>query len=99
MTNIFDDSEITFTARLTVESRKALKEMLNDVDLSKTTAFEFMDRHGNKGRYEKVDRNYDAIKEVMCDQYCKYPYEWDAEVEGCELAESDVCKNCPLNRL
>lgn len=57
--------------------------------------------------WKKVDsveqpRNTETVlnlKEAICDKYCKYPYEWDAEAEGCELAESDICKNCPLNRL
>ena len=37
--------------------------------------------------------------EDFCDNYCKYPEKWDAEKEGCELSESDVCKQCPINRL
>lgn len=36
-------------------------------------------------------------KTKICDEYCKYPYEWDEDKEGCSLDESDVCKNCPLN--
>ena len=54
------------------------------------------------------------IKEEMCDHYCKWPDQW-SEVETIEmwsgsesaetiinrmpLEESDICKNCPLNRL
>lgn len=37
--------------------------------------------------------------EQMCSKYCKYPEQWDEEAEGIELCESDICKNCPLNRL
>ena len=44
---------------------------------------------------EKIEE----IKEEMCDQYCKWPDKWDAEEEGCELYESDVCRDCPLMRL
>lgn len=40
----------------------------------------------------------EMIAGVMCDQYCKYPEQWDYEKNG-ELCESDVCKNCPLLRL
>ena len=40
------------------------------------------------------------VIEEMCNKYCKYPGEWDeAEHDGMELSESDVCVNCPLNRL
>lgn len=50
------------------------------------------------------DRNtisllFEHIKYKMCDKYCKYPYEWDAEKEGMELCESEICANCPLNIL
>jgi len=36
--------------------------------------------------------------ETFCDHYCRYPFEWDEEKEGCALAESDICKNCPLEK-
>ena len=39
------------------------------------------------------------IAEDICEHYCKYPEQWDEEKEGCELCESDLCKNCPLTRL
>ena len=39
------------------------------------------------------------IAETMCTQYCKYPDTWDEEKEGIELTESDICANCPLNKL
>ena len=41
----------------------------------------------------------EEVTEEMCNKYCKYPNEWDEEAEGCELAESEICENCPLNRL
>lgn len=37
--------------------------------------------------------------EEMCNKYCKYPEIWDEDKEGVELADSDICKNCPLNKL
>ena len=37
--------------------------------------------------------------EEICFKYCKWPYLWGEEAEGVELCESDICKNCPLNRL
>lgn len=39
------------------------------------------------------------VREQMCNDYCRYPREWDEEAEGCELIDSDVCANCPLNKL
>lgn len=42
---------------------------------------------------------FEHIKYQMCDKYCKYPNEWDAEKEGMELEESEICGNCPLNIL
>lgn len=46
-----------------------------------------------------VTEEIEQIKEDMCRNYCKYPDTWDENVEGCELCESDVCRECPLNRL
>lgn len=39
------------------------------------------------------------IKTDICDNYCKYPLTWDEEAEGMELCESEICEDCPLNRL
>ena len=41
----------------------------------------------------------EEVKEQMCNDFCRYPREWDEEKEGCELCESEVCTTCPLNRL
>lgn len=41
----------------------------------------------------------EEIKTEMCNNYCKYPYIWDAEKEGMQLDESAICEDCPLNRL
>ena len=34
--------------------------------------------------------------ESFCDHYCRFPHEYDEEVHGVPLAESHICKNCPL---
>ena len=39
------------------------------------------------------------VKVRICDDYCRYTKEWDSETEGCELYESEICTNCPLNLL
>ena len=44
----------------------------------------------------------ETIEEVMtaiCNDYCRFPREWDAQAEGMELYESTICEDCPLNRL
>lgn len=46
-----------------------------------------------------VSEQIQEIVEDICQHYCKYPDIWDEEAEGIELAESDHCMNCPLNRL
>ena len=35
----------------------------------------------------------------FCEDYCRYPRDWDEEGEGMELIDSDICTNCPLGRL
>ena len=44
-----------------------------------------------------VSQQIEDIKTEMCDHYCKYPGIWD-EDDG-ELADSEICANCPLGRL
>lgn len=44
---------------------------------------------------DKIEKAINSI----CDHYCKYPTIWDEEKEGCDLANSEVCRNCPLNSI
>ena len=46
-----------------------------------------------------VSEIIEEVIEEVCDKYCKYPDIWDEEKEGVELSDSDICKNCPLNKL
>lgn len=56
----------------------------------------------------------EEVKQSMCDEYCKWPNEynemqevkfWDDgsvayhSMQRIPLEESDICKNCPLNKL
>ena len=41
----------------------------------------------------------ESVSEEICNHYCKWPDQWDEETEGCPLAESEHCQNCPLDRL
>ena len=44
-----------------------------------------------------VTKIIEEVVEDMCGKYCKYPLIWDSR-DG-ELCDSDICANCPLNRL
>lgn len=46
-----------------------------------------------------VREQIEEVVQDMCNHFCKYPDTWDPEVEGYDLAESEHCQNCPLNRL
>lgn len=46
-----------------------------------------------------ISQEFEDIKEQICNEYCKYPGQWDEKVMGYELCESEVCAQCPLNRL
>jgi hypothetical protein len=48
---------------------------------------------------ETIERTIEEVKNGICNDYCRHPNEWDAEKEGYELYESDICDRCPLNRL
>ena len=48
---------------------------------------------------QSITEQIEDIKEQICNEYCKYPNQWDENVMGYELCESEVCANCPLNRL
>ena len=47
----------------------------------------------------------EEVKIEMCNDYCRYPREYDPreydpeEHDGAELYDTDICRNCPLNRL
>ena len=57
-----------------------------------------MKRHNNKSDMT-VCEQIEAIKDRICMEYCKWPDRFNEEDEGCELADSEHCKNCPLNEL
>lgn len=46
-----------------------------------------------------ITEKLEEVKDRICSEFCKYPCEWDEEKEGCELCDSEVCANCPLNEL
>ena len=50
-------------------------------------------------KLKSIPQILEDIVSEMCDKYCKWPEQWDDEAQGMELSESDICANCPLNRL
>ena len=50
-------------------------------------------------RQKTVPEIIEEIKTQICEDYCRYPRDWDEIEEGMELIDSDICNNCPLNRL
>lgn len=50
-----------------------------------------------KREADKHELEYAAS--CICDAKCIYPHIWDEERMGCELSESEVCRNCELNQL
>lgn len=46
-----------------------------------------------------ITKQLEAVAEDICNNYCKWPEKWDTEKEGCELVDSEICANCPLNKL
>ena len=44
---------------------------------------------------ETVILNRDELAAV-CDHYCRFPREYDEDLHGIPLAESEICKKCPL---
>lgn len=48
---------------------------------------------------KSIAKILEETAEEICNNYCKWPDTYDEEMEGCELSESSICKDCPLNRL
>jgi len=52
----------------------------------------------NRKRKNMSKEELEEIAEQICDEYCRYPLQWDEEEEGIPLSDSEICRNCPLNR-
>lgn len=46
-----------------------------------------------------IPKILEEVVEEMCSKYCKWPDLWNESMEDCELSESSICQNCPLNKL
>lgn len=50
------------------------------------------------GKREKaIEAEIEKQAEKLCDNYCKYPKQWDSEPD--ELRESEICGGCPLTKI
>ena len=56
-------------------------------------------REGRRRLADLEEKRTEKIVERMCQHYCKWPVIWDEKREGCELQNSNVCANCPMNEL
>lgn len=44
----------------------------------------------------KINDILEDMAKEFCDNYCKWPEQWDEDAEGVELWDSDICKECPF---
>lgn len=80
-----------------IEAIEELKEMKTDA-WTDHRQMEALDMAIDQ-KLKSIPQILEDIVSEMCNSYCKWPEQWDEEAQGCELSESDVCANCPLNRL
>lgn len=48
---------------------------------------------------EFVTAEIEEVKEIMCDEYCRWPREYDEAEDGIPLSSTAICTQCPMNRL
>lgn len=53
----------------------------------------------DKSLTQLIEETVEEVCFKICNEYCKWPEKFNAEKEGCELADSEYCQNCPLNDL
>ena len=46
-----------------------------------------------------IANQLEDIAGEICNNYCKYPDQWDEDKEGMDISESEYCQKCPLNML
>lgn len=51
-----------------------------------------------KGGTQFSSRVIEKLAGEMCDNYCRFPYEYDEENEGMTLQDA-ICSHCPMNKL
>lgn len=89
---------------------EAIKALEQEPFINKTCVSEKVCEHDKQIVLDKIrdelhateemrEDRIEQIKTEMCEYYCRFPYIWDPEQNGCELSESEVCERCPLRRL
>ena len=53
--------------------------------------------YGGNMKEKSVTDIIEEVRDEMCTHYCKWPEKWDSS-QG-EICDSEMCNNCPLNRL
>ena len=48
---------------------------------------------------KSIRETLEEIASDFCEHYCKYPDIFNADEEGCELSETEICAECPVNKL
>lgn len=91
-------NEMTLHNPLTDEEWRSL----TDAELENTTRLYFETPSGKKVEFTKKTPGAFTITEdqaeAICDHYCRVPNEYDEDLHGIPLAESEICKNCPLTK-
>ena len=64
-----------------------------------TEAYQKLAAEKAEAEHKSIVAILEEIASDFCAHYCKYPDIWDEEAEGCELCESEICAECPINRL
>jgi len=52
---------------------------------------------------ERITKQLEKIAEEICDNYCKFPQEYNSRTDdpdkNWELLSKEKCENCPLNKM
>lgn len=78
-----------------IDTRQEEKEQIKRLDAYKEKLQKAAEEEGQRS----IPQLLEEIANRFCDKYCKYPNTWDEEKEGCELCDSGVCAECPINQL
>ena len=46
-----------------------------------------------------ITQRLEEIAEDICNNYCKYPEQWNEDKMGMELSESKFCQECSLSKI
>jgi hypothetical protein len=46
-----------------------------------------------------TNEELEEIKEQFCDEYCRWPREYDEVEEGIPLSSTAICAQCPIESL